>query len=423
MDSAPVDLPTGARLFVARKGGGDELVVFLHSAGGDHTSWYLQMEALGDRYTALACDLRGHGRSAFDVEDTFVRDTISAPAFAKDAIALIEHTGFRRAHLVGLGLGATIALEVFRRRSDIVQSLTLAGAWAYHPEAESQAATRVPVAELFAHKTPAALVERATSIDAATNKHVNAASWQAMFSGDYRRAVELIDVPTLLIAATHDPLAPPELLAAIRSSVPASEFVTIDGAGHYSNLDHASEFTRALRAHLVRARSNESQRIGFADPAPELADAATIGAALDALLERRDVRRVSAADDETAVAIAHGGWLASGHPHAVITENALHLIADTKRLKWTHELTSAAELEMVVDRGLAIGASEPAGRVTLTFPAGFLARRIDGFAYSSLPRQLAQSAFEPSSDALDRAVQLIAAAQRPLAIVDRKSVV
>jgi len=56
-------------------------------------------------------------------------------------------------------------------------------------------------------------------------------------------------------------------------------------------------------------------------------------------------------------------------------------------LKWTHELTSAAELEMVVDRGLAIGASEPAGRVTLTFPAGFLERRIDG-CHGSVERRI-----------------------------------
>jgi acetolactate synthase-1/2/3 large subunit len=417
MDSTHVDLSTGARLFVARKGEGDELVVFLHSAGGDHTSWYLQMEALGERYTAIAADLRGHGRSAFDVEDTIVREAISVSAFAKDVIALIENTGFRRAHLIGLGLGGAIALEVFRRRSDVVQSLTLASTWAFHPDGESHAATRIAVAALFGDRTPAALVERATRIDAETNRHVNLASWQAMFSTDYRRAVELIDVPTLLIGGTFDPLAPPDLVSAIRSSVPAAELVIIEGAGHYSNLDHATEFTRALRAHLVRARAPESQRIGFADPTPELADAQTIRDALNALLESRGVRCMSAGDESTALAMAHGGWLVSGRAHAVLSPVTLHVIADTKRAKWTHELTSAFELETIVDRALAIAVSEPAGRATLTFAPGFLDRRIDGFAWSSLPRQVAQSSYEPSADVIDRAVQLIAAAQRPLVIV------
>jgi acetolactate synthase-1/2/3 large subunit len=417
MDSTHVDLSTGARLFVASKGGGDELVIFLHSAGGDHTSWYLQMEAIGERYTALACDLRGHGRSAFDVEDTIVREAISVSAFAKDVIALIEKHGFRRAHLVGLGLGGAIALEVFRRRSDVVQSLTLAGTWAYHPDGESHAATRLSVAALFGDGTPPALVERAMRIDAATNHHVNLASWQAMFAGDYRRAIELIDVPALLVAATHDPLAPPELLAAIRSSLPAAELVTIDGAGHFSNLDHPNEFTRALRAHLVRARASETQRIGFSDPTPEHSDAQTIRGALEALLDRRGVRVMSAGDDATALAMAHGGWLVSGRAHAAVIGDKLHIVADSKRAKWTHELSSAAELEALVDRAIAIAISEPAGCVTLTFAPGFLERKIDGFAYSSLPRQMPQSSFEPSPDALDRAVQLLAGGQRPLALV------
>src|SRR5438132_10975199 len=126
MHSETIDLSTGAKVFVARKGSGDELVVFLHAVGGDHSSWYYQMDALGDRYTAVSYDLRGHGRSAFDVEDTIVREAISISLYAKDTIALIERFGFRRAHLVGLSMGGVIALETFKRRSDPVQSLTLA---------------------------------------------------------------------------------------------------------------------------------------------------------------------------------------------------------------------------------------------------------------------------------------------------------
>ena len=134
MESRQIELSTGARVFVATEGRGSELVVFLHAVGSDHTMWQQQMEALdGDRYTLVAYDLRGHGGSKFDVENTMVRDAISISGFAKDTLALIDLLGFQRAHLAGISMGGAVALEVFKRRSDVVQSLTLANAAAFYP--------------------------------------------------------------------------------------------------------------------------------------------------------------------------------------------------------------------------------------------------------------------------------------------------
>src|SRR5256885_2911476 len=111
MHSEHVELATGAKVFVATKGDHSELVLFLHAVGGDHTSWYHQMEGLADRYTVASYDFRGHGRSSFDVENTAVREAVSIGLFARDTIALIEHLGYRRAHLVGLSMGGVVALE------------------------------------------------------------------------------------------------------------------------------------------------------------------------------------------------------------------------------------------------------------------------------------------------------------------------
>src|SRR5256885_1947296 len=133
MHSEHVELATGAKVFVATKGDHSELVLFLHAVGGDHTSWYHQMEALADRYTVASYDFRGHSRSAASEE-------ISISAFARDTIALIEQLGFRRAHLVGLSMGGVVALEVFKRRSDAVQSLTLANTAAAFPDVEGKSA-------------------------------------------------------------------------------------------------------------------------------------------------------------------------------------------------------------------------------------------------------------------------------------------
>jgi pimeloyl-ACP methyl ester carboxylesterase len=398
VQSQQIEISTGARVFVATKGSGDELVLFLHAVGGDHTSWYLQMEALDDeRYTIASYDLRGHGRSAFDVESSIVRDAVSISGFAKDTIALIEHLGFRRAHLAGLSMGAVVALEVFKRRSDVVQSLALANTAANFPDAESSTAwmqqqlaaksmaesARELVPKMFGPDTPPELIERAIQIEGAKSRHVYLASWSSMLQCDYRRMIEMIDVPVLLIGGTCDGFTPTDpSLTSIQASIPTAELIDIAGAGHYSNLDHPAEFARALRAHLLRARSNESQRIGLPVAPP----------------------KVEHVFDDAGT--AHGYWLMSGRtqaardPSGVIEASRARvpvlLLADhASHLKWRGD---------DVARALAIANSDPAGPV-------FVAS-LGKFESSLQPT----SPNEPSADALDRAARIINAAQRPLVI-------
>ncbi len=282
MESRQIELSTGARVFVATKGRGDELVVFLHAVGADHTMWYHQMEALdGDRYTVAAYDLRGHGRSAFDIENTMVREAVSIGGFAKDTLSLIEKLGFRRAHLVGLSMGGVVALELFKRRSDVVQSLTLANTGASFPDADSNSAwmqkrlesmsmaenAKELVPKMFAPDAPRELVDRAIQIEGAKSHHIYIASYNSLLQCDYRRMLEMIDVPVLLIGGSEDRFTPTEgYLTPMQAAMPTAELVEIAGAGHYSNLERPAEFTRALRAHLQRARS-ESQSTQPSDDA------------------------------------------------------------------------------------------------------------------------------------------------------------
>jgi pimeloyl-ACP methyl ester carboxylesterase/thiamine pyrophosphate-dependent acetolactate synthase large subunit-like protein len=415
MHAELIELSTGARVFLAWKGSAGELVLFLHAVGGDHTSWYHQMEGLADRYTVAAYDLRGHGRSQFDVEDTIVREAVSIGAFAKDSIAIIEQLGFRRAHLVGAALGGVIALEIFKRRSDIVQSLTLAHSWAYHPDAESrihamgeQLYTR-PLAELaqtaapalFAPNVPRSLVQRAVEIEGAKNKHVYLASWTASYQNDYRRMLELIDVPLLLVGGTLDRTAPTDpLLTSIQSAVPTAQLVNIEGAGHYSQLDHPQELTRALRAHLLRSRAAETQRLAL----PERTKMSLDGS-LASLLARRGV---TVAD---SVALAQGGWAISGRLHAVDAERSVDVPPQVPLLRLVDGGPSSESLETTVDRAVAIALSEPLGAIDIT--AGNANGPIEIHAES---RHQPHAPTEPSDDAIERAARAIAAAVRPVVI-------
>ena len=396
MESQQIELSTGARVFVASKGRGDELVVFLHAAGADHTMWYHQMEALDDeRYTIASYDLRGHGRSAFDIENTLVREAVTIGAFAKDTLSLIEKLGFRRAHLVGLSMGGGVALEVFKRRSDVVQSLALANTAANFPDAESNIAwmqqrlstmsmaenARALVPKMFGPGAPREIVERAIQIEGAKSHHIYIASYSSLLQSDYRRMLELIDVPLLLIGGSADTFTPTDPgLTSIHGCVPTAELVEIAGAGHYSNLDHPAEFTRALRPHLLRARSSQRQRLGVSVPKTITVDS------LPAMLAKRGVQ-VWRESPQTAD-MARGHWRMSGKTQVILSDQKEGRDADA------------------IDVLLAGAGSDP-----LVLPSS-----IQPLTIHETSRRRRREPAEPSADALERAARLIDAAHRPVVI-------
>jgi pimeloyl-ACP methyl ester carboxylesterase len=62
-----------------------------------------------------------------------------------------------------------------------------------------------------------------------------------------------IDVPTTVIVGGADTLTPPEMSETIAKGITGSELVTLEGAGHLSNLEDPEGFTRALRDLLGRS--------------------------------------------------------------------------------------------------------------------------------------------------------------------------
>ena len=86
-------------------------------------------------------------------------------------------------------------------------------------------------------------------------------------------------------------------------------------------------------------------------------------------------------------------------------------------VKWDYELRFGCQIETIVDRMLAITQSEPCGPVYLTLPREVLAAKIEKFEYSDAPRINAASHSVPSRDSVGKAAEILAAAKKPIAIV------
>ena len=93
-------------------------VVFLHGFTHTGRSWHPVITALGERYTSVADDIRGHG-------DASERVPVSLEAVIDDVVAA---TGPERYTLVGYSMGGRIALHVALAAGDRVDRLVLIGA-------------------------------------------------------------------------------------------------------------------------------------------------------------------------------------------------------------------------------------------------------------------------------------------------------
>lgn len=85
-------------------------------------------------------------------------------------------------------------------------------------------------------------------------------------------------------------------------------------------------------------------------------------------------------------------------------------------VKWDYELPNAQVLEATVDRALNLAMSEPTGPVYLTLPREVIAAEVKDFTYHSPSRRATPTAPYPDTNAIERAADMIAAAENPLII-------
>ena len=161
-------------------------VLFLNGHGSRATDWASQRRALQSRYRIITFDSPYAGHAAMTVEPVY-----PVPQLADDAIALLDHLGIERAHLVGPSTGGLIAQEMALRHPERVRSLTLASAWAH--------------------------------------------------TGPLGRITQ----PVLVLAGAEDTLTPPHLSRALAQALPNARFRQLPGGPGFI-AEHSDRFNEAL---------------------------------------------------------------------------------------------------------------------------------------------------------------------------------
>jgi pimeloyl-ACP methyl ester carboxylesterase len=256
-----------------RIAGEGPLIVLLHGITSTSDVWLEAMGRLAERYTVVAPDLLGHGRSAKP------RGDYSLGAYASGGRDLLGVLGFERGTVVGHSLGGGIALQFAYQFPEYCERLVLVSSGGLGKEVHPLLrAAALPGAELVlpliirdwaidAGSAVAGVLDRfgfsaGPDLAEAARGYASLADRGAReaFLHTLRAVVDLEGqrvnatdrlylaerLPTLLIWGTDDPIIPIEHGRAARERIPESRLVEISGSGHWPQLDDPDRFVAEL---------------------------------------------------------------------------------------------------------------------------------------------------------------------------------
>jgi 3-oxoadipate enol-lactonase len=237
-------------------------IVWLGSLGSSTAMWDRQVAVFGATHRCLLIDHPGHGASPPSA------GPLSIAVLGADVLAALDRSGVRRADVVGLSLGAMVAMWLAAEHPERVDRLALLctsarfddpGPW--HERASTvRAGGTVAVADTVVTRwlTADYAVEHPDEVAAfvamigATDSESYAGCCEAIAEMDLRQALSAISAPTVVIGGRLDPATPPIHQQTIAAGIPDSRLEVL-AAAHFANWQLADEVNRLLAAHLDRS--------------------------------------------------------------------------------------------------------------------------------------------------------------------------
>ena len=266
----------GVRLYFEETGSGTP-VILVHEFAGDLRSFEPQMRHFGKRYRAIAYNARGFPPS--DVPEHV--SAYSQVRAADDILAMLDHIGERKAHIVGLSMGGFATLHFGLRHPQRALSLCIGGC-GYGAEPDKRATFRAEadlIANMIRSEGMPAFAERyaygPTRVQYENKDPRGHAEFKAMLaehsavgSANTQQGVQKerpslytlveemkrIMVPTLIITGDEDwPCLLPGIL--MKQTIPSAALAVIPNSGHAINLEEPDEYNRIVSDFLVQAES------------------------------------------------------------------------------------------------------------------------------------------------------------------------
>lgn len=230
----------------ATETGAGPTVILVAGLGSTSRIWGDLPRVLGRRFTVLALDNRGVGRSRsphpFTLADA-----------ALDVLAVADGRGHHRFALLGASMGGGIAMATAVEAPNRVSCMVLASCAAslsghgrrslalLRDLLEHVPARRIgpdlmalAFAPPFAERFPGFVDEAARSygLDPADLPGARAQIDRLLVGWDFRREIAQLRTPSLVLRGARDPIVAPEDTEELAATLPSSELMTVPDAAH-----------------------------------------------------------------------------------------------------------------------------------------------------------------------------------------------
>ena len=264
-----VGLTTSSPRLAMDVSGSGEPLVFLHGIGGNRSNWSAQLAALSDRFLCVAFDFRGYG----DSDDA--SGELDFFDFVDDVRHVLAEIGIARCHLMGLSMGGLVAQAYYTRYPLEVCSLGLIGCRPGSAPVfeDSKTFAEERTRPLDQDNNPVtladSLLQRLLGPSVGVNEREAIRGSLARIRPDsYRKVLAArlsiapflrlsdITVPTLVMAGTHDQVAPLSQMQEMAAAIPNSVLRVIPDAGHLMNIERPDLFNGHVRDFLTKVKRN-----------------------------------------------------------------------------------------------------------------------------------------------------------------------
>jgi len=242
-----------------------ETIIFLNGLTQSTDSWILMLPYFKDKYKILLMDFIFQGQSDKTGE---WRDF---DTHAKDLKAILDQENLQKVTIVGISYGSMVAQNFAVNYPEHLKKLILVSTFAHKtPYYEAIELSWWRALEIGGYSLmldimlPSILSENYFSNPMVSIANLKKGrkdlqlSSEAIFNlmratkerKDFRKELQKIKAPTLIIQGEKDMLLPVHLAEEVHKNIKDSKLIVVKNAGHTLNLEHVEEVSRDINAFL-----------------------------------------------------------------------------------------------------------------------------------------------------------------------------